>query len=231
MLLGHDEGGEDRCVSIPLGGPIYVPDMVGPLTRVPEFENSVFQELQSLKEEVSGESSETCNEEILVDELKIMREDELVNKAFEEAFKQQGGQLAIDASQVTEENLSPRRADDNTASGPEHACPPNSEGDMMAIIPSEASNALPIRACRNKKANKYSSGKRKKCSRKNNSFDETYIARVEELARIKQKQEEQKADVRLHSFDGSSRVPRCGATTKADKIRSLKSSSVSTKDQ
>lgn len=48
MLLGHDEGGEDRCVSIPLGGPIYVPDMVGPLSRVPEFENSVFQELQVL---------------------------------------------------------------------------------------------------------------------------------------------------------------------------------------
>ncbi|KAL0310814.1 UNVERIFIED_CONTAM: snRNA-activating protein complex subunit [Sesamum angustifolium] len=142
--MGHDEGGEDHHVSIPLGGPIYVRDMVGPLIRAPDFENSVFQELQSLKEELSGDSLETCDEEILVDELKIIGEDELVNKAFEEAFK------------------------------------------------------------------------------------ESYIAKVEELAKIKQKQEEQKAAVRLHSFD-SSKVPGSGAWAKADKIRSLKSASVSTK--
>lgn len=46
LLLGHDEGGEDLYVSIPLGGPIYVPDLVGPLTRVPDFQSNVFQELQ-----------------------------------------------------------------------------------------------------------------------------------------------------------------------------------------
>ncbi|KAL0328697.1 UNVERIFIED_CONTAM: snRNA-activating protein complex subunit [Sesamum calycinum] len=192
MLMGHDEGGEDHHVSIPLGGPIYVRDMVGPLIRAPDFENSVFQELQSLKEELSGDSLETCDEEILVDELKIIGEDELVNKAFEEAFKE--GELAMDTSQVTEEHLSPRRTDDN---GLEHGGLHNSDGDMKAIVSSECSN-------------------------------ESYIAKVEELAKIKQKQEEQKAAVRLHSFD-SSKVPGSGAMAKADKIRSLKSASVSTK--
>lgn len=47
-MLGHDDGGEELNVSIPLGGPIYVPDIVGPLTRVPHFETSAFQELQVL---------------------------------------------------------------------------------------------------------------------------------------------------------------------------------------
>ncbi|KAL0407166.1 UNVERIFIED_CONTAM: snRNA-activating protein complex subunit [Sesamum latifolium] len=230
MLMGNDEGGEDHHVSIPLGGPIYVRDMVGPLIRAPDFENSVFQELQSLKEELSGDSLETCDEEILVDELKIIGEDELVNKAFEEAFKE--GELAVDASQVTEEHLSPRRTDDNgTSGGLENDGLHNSDGDIKAIVSSECSNVLPLRACRDKKSNKNHSGKRKKRRHEreeDNSFDESYIAKVEELARIKQKQEEQKAAVRLHSFD-SSKVPGSKATAKADKIRSLKSASVSTK--
>lgn len=45
-MLGHDEGGDDLYVSIPLGGPIYVTDLVGPLTRVPDFETSVNEELE-----------------------------------------------------------------------------------------------------------------------------------------------------------------------------------------
>ncbi|KAK4386779.1 hypothetical protein Sango_2548500, partial [Sesamum angolense] len=252
MLMGHDEGGEDHHVSIPLGGPIYVRDMVGPLIRAPDFENSVFQELQSLKEELSGDFLETCDEEIFtsmkylpavscyviaaqsirevaqvchniilgntnrVDELKIIGEDELVNKAFEEAFKE--GELDMDTSQVTEEHLSPRRTDDN---GLEHGGLHNSDGDMKAIVSSDCSNVLPLRACRDKKSNKNPSGKRKKRrhEREEDNFL-IYIAKVEELAKIKQKQEEQKAAVRLHSFD-SSKVPGSGAMAKADKIRSL----------
>lgn len=35
-------------LSIPLGGPIYAPNLVGPLTRVPHFESSLLQELQVL---------------------------------------------------------------------------------------------------------------------------------------------------------------------------------------
>ncbi|GFQ05995.1 snRNA-activating protein complex subunit, partial [Phtheirospermum japonicum] len=51
---------------------------------------------------------------------------------------------------------------------------------------------------------------------------ENYLVKVEQLARIKQKQEEDKAAVKLHSFES-------GPHTKADKIKSLKSGSVSTK--
>ncbi|KAL8046071.1 hypothetical protein ABFS82_08G157700 [Erythranthe guttata] len=218
MLPGHEDGGEELNVSIPLGGPIYVPDSVGPLTRVPDFETSVFQELQSLKEELYGDSTEICDEEISVDELKIIGEDELVSKAFEEAFKDD--ELAIDASQVKNEHLNP---DDNDASVPHHGCPQNSEADTMAIVSSESSTALPLKV-RGQKSNKNPPGKgqkRKHGSKNIDSFNESYIAKVEELAKIKLKQEEDKATVRLHSFDSR--------FTKAEKIKSLKSSSVSTK--
>lgn len=46
MMVGYDEGGEGLSVPIPLGGPIYVADLVGPVTRVPLFEDCVIQELE-----------------------------------------------------------------------------------------------------------------------------------------------------------------------------------------
>ncbi|KAL8552430.1 hypothetical protein ACS0TY_001210 [Phlomoides rotata] len=102
---------------------------------------------------------------------------------------------------------------------------------MKAIVSSASSNVLALRDIDNRKSNKNPSGKKKKKKHdkeKNHSLDESYVAKVEQLARIKQKQEEDKAAVRLHSFNNS-RVPGCGANTKADKIISLKSGSVSQK--
>ncbi|KAH6818183.1 hypothetical protein C2S51_001786 [Perilla frutescens var. frutescens] len=223
----HDEGGEDLNVSIPLGGPIYVDDLVGPLTRVPHFETCVIQELEGLKEEVYGDTAQMCDEDTSVDELKIIQEDELINKAFEEAFKDD--ELVRGTPQISEEHLSPR-LDDNSASGTEHGCSQNPEEDTKAIVSSESSNVLPLKAYNNKKSDK-NPGKRKKrkCdSKMNPSLDESYIVKVEQLARIKQKQEEDKACVRLHSFNNST-VPGHGANAKADKVKSLKSGSVSTK--
>ena len=37
---------EESYLSVPRGGPIYVPDFVGPITRVPDFLTSVLQHLQ-----------------------------------------------------------------------------------------------------------------------------------------------------------------------------------------
>nr|GMD55137.1 snRNA-activating protein complex subunit isoform X1 [Ipomoea batatas] len=62
-------------------------------------------------------------------------------------------------------------------------------------------------------------------------IQESYIAKVEQLARIKHKQEEDKAAARLHSFNGS-----CGtmnsapkSSEKSERITSLKSISSSRK--
>ena len=40
----------EQNISIPHGGPIYSPHMLGRLTRVSEFESSVFEQLQVSKE-------------------------------------------------------------------------------------------------------------------------------------------------------------------------------------
>lgn len=48
MSAEASDVGEYNVLSIPQGGPIYIPDMVSPLTRVPDFELSVFNELQVL---------------------------------------------------------------------------------------------------------------------------------------------------------------------------------------
>lgn len=37
---------DEHYVSIPRGGPIYISDMVGPLTKVADFEVSIFRELE-----------------------------------------------------------------------------------------------------------------------------------------------------------------------------------------
>ena len=42
------EGREEPCHSIPRGGPIYVPNLVGPLSSVPNFESSLLLQLQVL---------------------------------------------------------------------------------------------------------------------------------------------------------------------------------------
>ncbi|KAL3614916.1 hypothetical protein CASFOL_040577 [Castilleja foliolosa] len=232
MLLGRDDGGEDLYVSIPLGGPIYVHGSIGPLTKVSDFAKSVSQELKSLKDELSVGSLDTCDEEISVDELKIITEDELVNKAFEEAFKD--GEFAMDASQVRVEKLSPKsdeKTDDNSASGLELGLSQNPDENSKALVSSGTSDAVPLKTCSNKKSNKKPPGRREKRKRNNNmnsNFDENYLVKVEQLARIKQKQEDDKAAVRLHSFDGS-REHVSGPHMKAEKIKSLKSGSVSTK--
>ena len=55
----------DECdLSIPRGGPIYIPSMMGPLTRVPEFENNVVLELQNLQAELCLDVSEICDDDI-----------------------------------------------------------------------------------------------------------------------------------------------------------------------
>ncbi|KAL2475804.1 snRNA-activating protein complex subunit [Abeliophyllum distichum] len=224
MPLGYDDDGEEHYVSIPRGGPIYVPDMVGPITRVPDFETLAFQELQSLVEELPSDFDETRDNEISVDELKIFKEEELVNKAFEEAFKEDD-EFTIDSSQVSEVHANPMRTDDNVSST-EQTCLEMSEMGVHVSASSESLNCLPLTTCNNRKSNKNISGKRKRqTNRKNHSIEENYTAKVEQFARIKQKQEEDKVAARLHSFNGSCGTSESGKafSKKDDRIRSLKS--------
>ncbi|KAJ6761341.1 hypothetical protein OIU79_026049, partial [Salix purpurea] len=40
---------EGENESIAHGGPIYIPNLVGPLTRVPDFQTALLSELQNLQ--------------------------------------------------------------------------------------------------------------------------------------------------------------------------------------
>ncbi|KAI5676738.1 hypothetical protein M9H77_07688 [Catharanthus roseus] len=204
MSAEASDVGEYNVLSIPQGGPIYIPDMVSPLTRVPDFELSVFNELQDLKAELGWDSLESCEEDISVDELKLLKEEELVEKAFKESFK--------------DEELIPQ-----DPQGPEER-PNQGETDKSnTSIGSE-----------NRESNGNTSDKKKKrrrANQKNSALEESCVAKVQQLARIKQKQDEDKEAARLHSFNGSCSIKECATSSseKANRMKSLKSTSSSAK--
>ncbi|KAL7213844.1 hypothetical protein ACSBR2_016389 [Camellia fascicularis] len=233
MTESYFQDGEDRFVSIPRGGPVYVPDMVGPLTRVSDFEASVHQEVLKLKAEVCSDLSEMCDEDLCVDELKIIAEEELVNKAFEEAFKDvvQTG----NSSEVSEEQSNAGRKDDGRISSCGHA---GLEGSGMledASASFKSLNGFPQRTGDNGKLSGNISKKRKMRGRiinqQNHTSKESYIRKVEQLAKIKQKQDEDKAAARLHSFNGSCRIIECATLSSdgSERMKALKSLSSTTK--
>lgn len=55
----------ESYLSIPPGGPVYTPNSIGPITRVPEFEASMILELQNLKAELYCDSSLEAEDDIL----------------------------------------------------------------------------------------------------------------------------------------------------------------------
>ncbi|CAH9068632.1 unnamed protein product [Cuscuta europaea] len=203
--LDFNDGGDDSSVLIPHGGPIYAPDMISALMRAPIFELSAFNELKNLREELCCDSIGMYDDEISVKELKTENEEDLVNMAFEEAFK-----------------------DDELATGDK---PDNAGSNAAALESSEKEAQTPTSqtvSCRS--PGKRKSKKNSSFKRKPNDIEESYIAKVEQLARVKHKQEEDKASVRLHSFNGSCKInstPK--ASEKCNRLTSLRSISSSRK--
>ncbi|KAL4560139.1 hypothetical protein LXL04_032288 [Taraxacum kok-saghyz] len=169
---------EDVFVSIPRGGPIYIADMVGPLTSVSQFQSSIEDELKDLKKEVCMELTEEHHHDISIDELKTLTEDELVDIAFQASFK--GSNLTRDPSTSFED------------------C---SEGIL-------------------------DNGQVSKKMKRVTQDEEDYMVEVEKLARIKQKQEEDKSSARLHSFSGKCGPVSCVTLTeKKERMSSFNSTS------
>ncbi|KAK4364133.1 hypothetical protein RND71_015491 [Anisodus tanguticus] len=204
---------DENYVSVPRGGPIYISDMVGPLTKVAEFEVAIFHELECLKVELTSDSLETFDDEISVEDLKTISEEELVAQAFEEAFKDD--ELTKDSSQTLAE----------------HPCT-RSKREVDSSTIHDPSNHVPPGACNNKGSDKSKSNKRKWGNKsQKNAVDEHYIPKVEQLAKVKAKQEEEKAAARLHSFNGSCSSSRSAkaSSSRGARMTSLKSVSLGTK--
>lgn len=64
---------DEQYISIPYGGPTYSPHKLGRLTGVSEFESSVFEQLQNVKAEIGWDSLEIPDDEICVNDLKLIR--------------------------------------------------------------------------------------------------------------------------------------------------------------
>ncbi|OVA19697.1 snRNA-activating protein complex [Macleaya cordata] len=263
----EEEEEEDQvvCNSIARGGPIYVLDLIGPITRVGQFEAAVLDQLQSLRAECA-DSSQLCEDDLSVDELKIFSEEELVDKALKEAFQE--NENHDNALQVSEELSNRVSKDDHGISSNDIAHLESSEkernisasyeslngsivevdnhdheissteiahlessekernisasyeslnGSLVEIGNHDSSSRLP----------KNNTKKRKKRGRtfdRNNraaELESSYTAKVERLAKLKQKQDDDKAAARLHSFNGSCKVSE-GTIPSSENIERMK---------
>ncbi|XP_076916202.1 snRNA-activating protein complex subunit-like isoform X1 [Bidens hawaiensis] len=215
---------EDVYVSIPCGGPLYVSDMVGPLTSVSEFRSCVEDELEDLRKELCLDLTGEHHHEISVDELKILSEEELVEMAFQATLK--GGNLTKDSSP------SPDHCSDGTSS-----CSGAVDADVACSVNSRTdedyapSNDLPKRSKRSKNTGKINGNANKKSKRlvqKDTIHEEDYMVEVEKVAELKQKQEQDNLAARLHSFSGTSGSVSAPSLEKKDPMSSFNFTNSST---
>ncbi|KAI6704182.1 hypothetical protein NL676_013318 [Syzygium grande] len=210
---------EECCssASIARGGPLFVPNFIGPLTRAPEFEASLLRELEKLKAEVSCGSQPECDEDLSVDELKVFSEEELVDMAMKEAFQDQE---LLDCSEQHPEGRSNSRHEDGPgATSREH---PNLENSASQ---GEASNALEcFNGFHSQKTARNSSTKNSKKRMRNEensqALEHSYMGKVDEIVKIKLKQDEDKDAARLHSFNAICKIDE-GAVPPMERVERL----------
>ncbi|GLT64392.1 hypothetical protein SLA2020_368900 [Shorea laevis] len=209
---GVSSGGEAEeedvgNLSIPRGGPIYVPNLVGPLSSVPQFEASLLHQLQTLEAELCcSHPSQQCNEEISVDELKILSEEELVDLAMKEAF------------QDNEDHENPLQPSEEPSSAAERS-------SNLSVTECATGN----NSRKRKKDNNSRKGKKTKAN--NHAVESSYSAKVEQFVKVKQKQDEDKAAARLHSFNASCKINECAITLseRTERMKSLRFTNSATK--
>lgn len=220
---------EDHQPSCALGGPIFVPNLIGPLTAIQEFKFSIIQGLHALEAELLMDSTTEFDDELSVDELKVLSEEELVDKAFKEACKDT--ELIESSLQIPEDNSNEIQANGCQMPNNEIACLENSRHESNTTKSHESLNESRLRVHSGnslENMDQQGSKKRKRKGRnldKDNHFVElesVYLERVEELAKIKQKQDEDKAAARLHSFNVNTVEGTISVAEKVEKMRSLR---------
>lgn len=204
----EEEDEQSVCSSIARGGPIYVPDLTSPLIRLGHFEDLVLEELQSLKAELCVDSFHLCEEDLSVDELKIYTEEELVEKALQEAFQNNDE----NEPQVLEDLSNRMSKDDLGTSCCAIAHSESSEKRINTSPSYESLNGSLVQVGDPDSSGILVESNSKKSRKRGRKFDRdcraaelesSYTAKVKQLANLKQKQDEDKVAARLHSFNGS----------------------------
>ncbi|KAF5742813.1 snRNA-activating protein complex subunit [Tripterygium wilfordii] len=205
---------DDANFSIPRGGPRYIPNMVGPLTRVADFEASAARQLQELEYELLPDSF--SDEDISVDELRVFTDDELVDMALKEDF--QDAENTEKSLQVWEGNSV---AGKNGTSANKDACSDSSQRGGKTSASLESTYGSQTDTIVNVAADNTKSRRKKRRGNKR-ALEDSYIEKVEELAKIKQKQDEDKAAARLHCFIPSCKVNESSVAS-SERIKRMQS--------
>ncbi|CAH8355510.1 unnamed protein product [Eruca vesicaria subsp. sativa] len=190
---------------IPRGGPIYLPNMVGQVSTVPEFQSSYLTLLHDLETHLPSSSHQY---DLSIDGLKIYTDEELTDMAMKEAFKE-------------DDNLSLQIQDGDDDDS-------LSLNEQSLIVVSHPENPSAENGTSRKRRRTVKTAKVKKKTEVKKIVkkpEEAYIAKVEELAKLKQKQDEDKAHVRLHCFSETWEDAEDASTSLEgfEKMQSLKS--------
>ncbi|KMZ56370.1 putative snRNA-activating protein complex subunit [Zostera marina] len=210
VVYGMDYNG----TSFARGGPIYMDCLISPITSIDEFQASVVFEFEMLQTEVCV--SEDFSDELKIGELKILTDEEWVEKALEEDFDVIN-EHNEDVTQVTQQQHP------QSSNGKEEGSNTNLE-NTRGVSNLQSSQTL----CTDVEeiASQENVKKRKKRGR---VFDRDLraadlkdsLAKVEKFAKLKKKQDENKEAARLHSFDGSSQ-PTKEMIPNSEKIETLR---------
>ncbi|KAL4185916.1 hypothetical protein AMTRI_Chr10g8170 [Amborella trichopoda] len=211
---------EDVLLSYPRGGPIFIAGFVGPLTSVPVFELSVTEDFDALQAELCSDISQSYDDELLIDELKVFTDEELAERALKEAFKDHV--QSQNTSELSEGKAHDMLENGHRNSNNESTCAESSGQENIDREASESSNdgasALVV----------YQAPKKKKRGRRFDRYardallSSDVIAKVEELAKIKQKQEEDKAAVKLHALKTQAKEGAMPPSDNVERMRSLR---------
>lgn len=198
-----DQGGH---VPFARGGPIYVPDLVSPISTVSDFKFSLLRELQSLEAELTPVAD--FDDDLSVDELRVFSEEELVERALREGFEFQDASDNASASQLMG-HVDGEAMVHSSVSGKEIVCLGNSTIENNLGSPASLSSSSAMVNVSDGSGEKLKQKRRKKRGRvfdrhsRAAELEGSYLTKVKELAKIKQKQDEDKLAARLHSFSGN----------------------------
>ncbi|KAG0470831.1 hypothetical protein HPP92_017531 [Vanilla planifolia] len=219
-------------VSFARGGPIFVSNHVGPITSVLDFKASVLQELQVLETEFFS-LTDDFDEELSVYDLKVFTEEELVEQALKE--KSENGSVHDESLQIVEHaNCPSSKANflNKEVTGfncdKEISCSGSANGTGRLGSSVLLCNSSILAHNDSEKVQKKKSNKRGRLFDRNTraaELESNYFEKAKDLAKIKQRQDEDKSAARLHSFCDNSKSMKGSFVTSAniEKMQSLRS--------
>uniref|UniRef100_A0A803L1G7 snRNA-activating protein complex subunit n=1 Tax=Chenopodium quinoa TaxID=63459 RepID=A0A803L1G7_CHEQI len=224
---------EESSYSIPRGAPIFVHDFVSPLTRVSVFESDVFHELENLKAELVSDSTDFEDEDISVGQLKLYSDEELVAEAMRIAFQDDGedktsSDLEKDPCSSGAEEYQTMLDADTSASCESFN---GSSSDTSYCGKKDGTNVKKRKRNAKNKAGSKNGRTKKMIDRDKKKHNDLYLEKVEHLAKIRQKQEEEKASVKLHSLNCEKDNTTALSSGNIETLKYLDSSGCFTKTQ